>query len=106
LRSCAETRMSLGVNGLCRRPVGARWLAASMLVLSAVFCACCQAQQDSYPSRPVTLVSPYPPGGGVDHLARALLDPLQRSLKQTVSISYRPGAAAAVGTASVAQAEP
>jgi tripartite-type tricarboxylate transporter receptor subunit TctC len=64
------------------------------------------AQQDAFPSRSVTLVDPYPPGGGVDLVARALLDPLQRSLKQTVTLNYRTGAAGAVGTASVANAKP
>jgi tripartite-type tricarboxylate transporter receptor subunit TctC len=62
--------------------------------------------QDSYPSRPITLVNPYPPGGGVDKLARALAGPLQRVLKQPVVVDYRTGAAAAIGTASVAHALP
>ncbi|TMH11735.1 MAG: tripartite tricarboxylate transporter substrate binding protein [Betaproteobacteria bacterium] len=64
------------------------------------------AQPDVYPSHPVTLVSPYPPGGGVDILLRALVGPWQRALKQPIVVSYRTGAAAALGTASVANATP
>src|SRR5256885_10202649 len=52
------------------------------------------AQPDVYPSHPVTLVSPYPPGGGVDILLRALVGPWQRALKQPIVVSYRTGAAA------------
>jgi tripartite-type tricarboxylate transporter receptor subunit TctC len=79
---------------------------AMALAVAGLWSGAALAQTETYPARPVTLVSPYPPGGGVDHLARALLEPLQRSLKQSVTISYRPGAAAAVGTASVANAAP
>jgi tripartite-type tricarboxylate transporter receptor subunit TctC len=59
---------------------------------------------DAYPSHPVTLVCPYPPGGGIDLLAQALHDPLERALKQPVTVSYRTGSAAAIGTGSVAHA--
>jgi tripartite-type tricarboxylate transporter receptor subunit TctC len=82
------------------------WANATLLALAMLLPHGAHAQPQPYPSRPVTLVSPYPPGGGIDILARALLEPLQRSLKQTVTISYRTGAAAAVGTASVANAAP
>jgi tripartite-type tricarboxylate transporter receptor subunit TctC len=60
---------------------------------------------DPYPSHPVTVVCPYPPGGGIDLLAQAIHDPLERALKQPVTVSYRTGSAAAIGTASVAHAE-
>jgi len=84
----------------------ARFCNAALLAVALALPAGAPAQPEAYPARPVTLVNPYPPGGGVDLLARALLDPLQRNLKQPVTISYRTGAAAAVGTASVANAAP
>jgi tripartite-type tricarboxylate transporter receptor subunit TctC len=79
--------------------LGIAFAAAIMLSTHAI-------AEDNYPSRPINLVSPYPPGGGVDILARALVKPMQHVLKQPVVILYRPGNAAAIGTASVANAEP
>jgi tripartite-type tricarboxylate transporter receptor subunit TctC len=86
--------------------LGRRAGCAVLLAMAAALPPCGHAQQQAYPARAVTLVNPYPPGGGIDLLARALLNPLQRSLKQAVVINYRTGAAAAVGTASVANAVP
>jgi tripartite-type tricarboxylate transporter receptor subunit TctC len=94
--------VSLGLVGLvaCDKG-GAR---STPAVTSAATPAASQAPAptDPYPSHPLTLVCPYPPGGGVDNLAQALLEPLQRAIKGPVTVSYRTGAAAAVGTASVA----
>ena len=66
-----------------------------------------QAQaQDKYPSKPVTLLLGYPPGGSTDTTARALAPVLERILSQPVVIQNRPGAAALVGTMQVANATP
>jgi len=62
--------------------------------------------QDSYPSRPVTIVAPFPPGGVVDLTARPLAAVLERILKQPVVITNKGGAAGAVGRQSVAIAKP
>jgi tripartite-type tricarboxylate transporter receptor subunit TctC len=45
------------------------------------------AAQDAYPSRPITLVAPFPPGGVVDLTGRPLAAALERVLKQPVVIS-------------------
>ena len=58
----------------------------------------------SFPSKPVTIVVPYPPGGTTDVLARVLQEPLQKLLGQTVVIDNRPGASAVLGTKLVARA--
>lgn len=89
----------------CRTWLRARARAA-VLAAAAVVSPCGLAQPDVFPTRAVSLVSPYPPGGGVDIVARALREPLQRGLGQPVEISYRTGQAAAVGTAFVANAAP
>jgi len=60
----------------------------------------------SYPSRTVTLVVPFPPGGGVDALARILAERLSVSLKQSVVVENRTGGGGTVGTRQVAKAEP
>jgi tripartite-type tricarboxylate transporter receptor subunit TctC len=62
--------------------------------------------QEPYPTRPVTIVSPYPPGGAADLTARPLAPALERALKQPVVVLNKPGAGGAVGTQWMAVAKP
>jgi tripartite-type tricarboxylate transporter receptor subunit TctC len=62
------------------------------------------AAQEAFPTRPVTLVSPYPPGGAADLTARPLAPALEKVLKQPVIVVNRTGAGGAVGTQFVSQA--
>lgn len=62
--------------------------------------------QDAYPSRPVTLVNPFPPGGAADVVGRPLAAVLEGLLKQPVVIETKAGAAGAVGAQFVANARP
>jgi tripartite-type tricarboxylate transporter receptor subunit TctC len=62
--------------------------------------------EEAYPSRPVNMVIPYPPGGLSDGIARAISPSLERILKQPVVMLNRGGAGGAIGAASVAKAEP
>ena len=62
------------------------------------------AAQEAYPTRPVTLVSPYPPGGAADLTARPLAPAMERVLKQPVIVVNRVGAGGAVGTQFVSTA--
>lgn len=64
------------------------------------------AAQSKYPSRPVTLVNPFPAGSPVDIVARELALLLGDHWKQTVIVDNRPGAAGTIGAASVARAKP
>lgn len=77
-------------------------IAASWCV--ALSCVTCHAQ--SYPNRPLRFVSPYPPGGAVDILARFLGQHLHDSLGQPVIVENRAGGSGIVGTAAVAKAAP
>ncbi len=62
---------------------------------------------DNYPSRTVTLVVPYPPGGSVDGVARILADKLSQSFNSAFIVENRAGGAAGtVGANAVAKAEP
>jgi tripartite-type tricarboxylate transporter receptor subunit TctC len=79
-----------------------RWLIA-LAVLLAPLHAAAQAQ---YPSRPIKLVVPFPPGGSTDVVARLLGAKLAESLGQPVVIENRPGAGAALGPEAVAKAPP
>ena len=63
------------------------------------------AAQD-YPSRPIKLVVPWAPGGGIDNLGRVVGEKLAESLGQPIVIENRPGAASSVGTAFVAKSAP
>ncbi len=62
--------------------------------------------QEPYPTRPVTIIVPWAPGGSTDILARAVAEPLQRSLGQPVVVENRSGASGNVGSAAVARARP
>jgi tripartite-type tricarboxylate transporter receptor subunit TctC len=64
------------------------------------------AQAQDYPKRPVTLVVPYPAGGGLDALARQLGQKLSDRLGKPVVIENRTGAGTVIGAASVAKAAP
>ena len=61
--------------------------------------------QEQYPSRPITMVAPFPPGGVVDLTGRPLAAALEKILKQPVVLSNKPGAAGAVGRQQVAIAK-
>lgn len=62
--------------------------------------------QDDYPSRPVQIIVPFPPGGVADLNARAAAEVLGRILKQPFVLVSRPGAGGATGNAQVANAKP
>ena len=59
-----------------------------------------------YPDRPVRLVVPFPPGGGADNLARAIMPKVAASLGQPIVIDNKPGAGGNVGAEYVASAAP
>ncbi|MBV7482062.1 tripartite tricarboxylate transporter substrate binding protein [Bordetella sp. BOR01] len=63
------------------------------------------AAQDAYPSRALTVIVPYAPGGQGDVFARLLGERLGAAFKQTVVVENRPGASGTVGTRQVARAE-
>lgn len=65
-----------------------------------------QAAPKGFPSSPVRLVVPYPPGGTVDILARTLADGLTPLLGQPVIVDNRPGAGGTIAAAHVATAKP
>ena len=76
--------------------------ALSALVALVAICASAQ----TYPSKPIRLVVPYPPGGTTDILARDVGQRLTGTLGQSVVIDNRPGAAGNIGTEMVAKAAP
>src|SRR6185503_2496498 len=80
-----------------------RIAALCFALLFAVFPA---AAQEAYPSKPITLVVPYAPGGGSDFLGRVLAEGLRTRLNQTVVVQNIGGAGSVVGSMQVAKAKP
>ena len=81
-----------------------RWhcgLAVALMLVASLAWA-----QDTYPSRPIKLVVPYPPGALTDLLARAIAERLSAGLHQPVVIENKPGAATLVGAEFVAKQPP
>ncbi|MGE0332331.1 MAG: Bug family tripartite tricarboxylate transporter substrate binding protein [Ramlibacter sp.] len=68
--------------------------------------ALAQAPAARYPSRPITLVVPFPPGGSVDSAGRAIAERLGKVLGQTVVVDNKGGAGGAIGSTLVARAAP
>lgn len=62
--------------------------------------------QAAYPTKPITLVVTYPPGGGADAMARLIGPKMGEALGQTVVIENKPGAGGQIGAAAVAKASP
>jgi tripartite-type tricarboxylate transporter receptor subunit TctC len=82
-----------------------RRVCLSVLASVAVFAASWPAMaQDSYPSKPVRIIVPFPAGGALDALARAIAEPLKERLGQPVVVENRPGAGARLGTEFVTRA--
>ncbi len=78
-------------------------------LFSALFASVLSApaqSADSYPVKPVRLVTPFPPGGGTDILARALAPRMSESLGGSVIVENRAGAGGLVGIEAVAKAAP
>ena len=73
----------------------------SVFLCGAVFSLVAGAQD--YPSKPLTMVLPFPPGGVAEIVGRPLAAVMEKSLRQPVVLINRPGAGGAVGMASVAR---
>jgi tripartite-type tricarboxylate transporter receptor subunit TctC len=75
------------------------------VALSLALAATAALAQD-YPTRPIHMIVPYPPGGGTDIVARVITEPLGQALGQPIIIDNRGGAAGNVGTEAAARATP
>lgn len=78
----------------------------ALLTILALVAGGPAAADEAYPTRPITIIVPFPPGGIADLTARPLAAALERGFKQPVVVSNKAGAAGAVGMQSVAIAKP
>jgi tripartite-type tricarboxylate transporter receptor subunit TctC len=80
--------------------------AAAALAAFALVGLGCSAGAEDYPSRPITLIVPYPAGGGVDQMARIVADRVGAALKQQIVVENRGGGGGNIGTRAVARSAP
>ncbi|MFT3820056.1 MAG: tripartite tricarboxylate transporter substrate binding protein [Rubrivivax sp.] len=85
---------------MARQIQGRRWFG---LLLSAL---CAAASADTYPSRPIQMIVPFPAGGVTDLGARLVAKALSERLKQPVVVDNRAGASGRIGTEAAARAQP
>ena len=77
-----------------------------LAVLGVLVVSAPAGAQDAFPSRPITIVAPFPPGGVADLTARPVAAAMEKVLKSPVGVVNKTGAAGAVGMQSVAVAKP
>src|SRR6266540_6168131 len=75
-------------------------------VLLGVLAATTSVHAQSYPTRPITLVVPFPAGGGNDALARLVAERMSKTLGQQVVVENRGGAGGTVATRAIAKSPP
>jgi tripartite-type tricarboxylate transporter receptor subunit TctC len=83
----------------------ARWTSA-LAALAALTIAGAACAQEAFPSKPVHLLVPFPPGGAVDIVARTLSDELSKRWGQPIVVENRPGAGGTIAEAVAAKAKP
>ena len=77
----------------------------ALAAIAALICAVAPLRAETYPSRPIKLITPFPPGGPVDVMARLVAQRLTQNFG-TVIVDNRPGAGGTIGSRGAAAAEP
>lgn len=77
-----------------------------LILATLALSAATLAQADNWPSRPLTLIVPFPPGGAADTVGRYYAEQLSTSLGQPVVVDNKPGAGTAIAAEAVAKAKP
>ena len=80
--------------------------AAAVAALAAIFSDALPVAAQDYPARPITLVVPFPAGGGNDTVARVVAEKMSRTLGQQVVVENRGGAGGTIATRAVARDRP
>lgn len=83
-----------------------KWQVLIGLASTALFVHAPAWTQDNYPSKTITMIVPFPPGGAADIAARPVAEAMSRYLKQSIVIENRSGAGGGIGMSHVARAKP
>ena len=83
-----------------------RKLVVAAAALAATMAMAASASAQSYPSRPITMIVPFPPGGPIDTIGRIIGERMRASLGQPVIIENVTGAVGSIGVGRVARAAP
>jgi tripartite-type tricarboxylate transporter receptor subunit TctC len=86
--------------------VGKILRSAAVVATLAAACGAVFAQGAKFPSRPITVINPYQPGGGTDTIVRLMQNKLVASLGQPIVVESKPGATGTVGSEFVARSAP
>jgi tripartite-type tricarboxylate transporter receptor subunit TctC len=81
-------------------------MARAIMLAAAATCAAVPAGAQTYPSRPISMVVPFPPGGNTDIMARALQNEISKALGQTVVVINKGGASGTLGILDLIKAAP
>ena len=76
------------------------------LAVALTTCLSAQARAQTWPSQPLKIIAPFPPGGTIDQISRMLQPHLQQALGQSIIIENRSGASGSIGTAVAAKSPP
>ena len=87
------------------RYLNRRTLLPALLALGTLLSAVPTVQAQAFPTKPITLVLPFPPGGSFDPIFRALAEAAGRDLGQPIVLMHKPGAGGVTGAAQVATME-
>jgi tripartite-type tricarboxylate transporter receptor subunit TctC len=95
-------------NGMSSHYLGLsmRLFSQLMVLCSLAFSTLCLAQSGGYPNKPIRLIAPVAPGGGLDLIARLLAERLGRNLGQNVVVENISGGGGAIASTTVAKANP
>ncbi len=87
-------------------PGSLRWLLQGLLLIGLLGLSLADARAHDYPSKPITLIVPYPSGGMSDTVGRPVAEAMARHLRQPLLIENKVGASGGIGMAQVAKARP
>lgn len=83
-----------------------RWAIALMVIATVIAFMVSPASAQNYPTKPISMIIPFSPGGGADITARVIANYVQPYLGQAIVVENKPGAAGQIGWSALAKARP
>src|SRR3982074_1276906 len=88
------------------RHLSGLWRGMGLAIALAAFTMSGAHAQDAFPNKPILIIVPYAPGGGVDIVTRLVGQKMAERLKQPVIVDNRPGAGTNIGMSAAAKSKP